>query len=424
MRTSRVSVLRRPILEFQEHRLENGLQVLLYRDSRCPLVHVSVHYRVGSSYEKPGYSGFAHLFEHMMFQGSANLGKNEHGKYIDQAGGHWNASTNKDRTNYYETVPSHYLDLALWLEAERMSSLKVTLENFENQRQTVSEEKKQHYDNRPYGLASLRFDELAYDNWAYGHPIIGSVEDLQRMTWQDALEFHRTYYSPGRAILVLSGDLDEKAAWEKVRAHFEAIPDHRPVLEPELGEPEQKSQKREVMRDPLAVLPAITMGYHMPPLGSPEYYALSVLSAALSHGESSRLYRRLVYFNNWVTALSTGPNEYKGPELFDLSFQLQAGVDVSTVLAAVEDELNRVCEEAISEGELEKAKNQITYAFLSRLSTVAQIGERLARYTVYFDDPSLINSELDRFLCVSTRDILQAARVFAPENRTLLVVEP
>ena len=197
--------------------MSNGLEVILYRDNRIPLTHVSLHYRVGSSYEKRGESGLAHLFEHMMFEGSENVGKNEHGRLLDAAGGSWNASTSKDRTNYYATVPSNYLDLALWLEADRMRSLLITPENFENQRQTVIEEKKQSYDNRPYGRAHLRFDELAYTNWAYGHPVIGQIEDLQKFTLEQAIDFHRRFYGPGNAVLVVAGDIVEADALAKNR---------------------------------------------------------------------------------------------------------------------------------------------------------------------------------------------------------------
>ena len=418
-------MLRLPTVSFEQHQLTNGLQVLLHRDNRVPLVHVSLYYRIGSSYEEPGFSGLAHLFEHMMFQGSENVGKNEHGRYVDTAGGNWNATTSKDRTNYFQTVPAHYCELALWLEADRMRSLEVTAENFENQRSTVIEEKKQSYDNRPYGSAFLRFDELAYENWLYGHPIIGSVEDLEKASWEDALRFHRTYYGPGRAILVLSGDIDEKKVLKKVHSYFQEIPKQATPQEPDLSEPEQKGEKYETIKDPLAPLPALCIGYHMSELGSPDYYALSILNVLLSQGESSRLYRRLVYENNWITSFSTGPNEYKGPQLFDFWLQLQSGVDARKVLQAVEEELTRFQEQPISEQELEKARNQLAFSFVDRLSTVALIGEQLASYAVFFDDPHLINKEWDRFFSIRAEDILQAAaRTFVPRNRTLIVVEP
>ncbi|HXK61875.1 MAG TPA: pitrilysin family protein, partial [Acidobacteriota bacterium] len=269
-------------IEFTEHKLPNGLRVILYRDNRVPLVHVSLHYRVGSSYEQRGRSGLAHLFEHLMFEGSENVAKNEHGRLLDAAGGSWNASTSKDRTNYYSTVPSNYLDLALWLEADRMRSVRITPENFENQRQTVIEEKKQSYDNRPYGRAHLRFDELAYSNWAYGHPIIGEDEDLRQLTLDQALDFYQRFYGPGNAVLVVAGDIHEDEALSRIEHYFSPIPDRTAPVEPDLSERIQDQEKREVHRDALAVLPAIMLGFHMPEYGTSDFYALSMLSLILT----------------------------------------------------------------------------------------------------------------------------------------------
>ena len=413
-----------PSVDFEECRLGNGLQVVLYRNDRVPLVHLSLHYRVGSSYERPGMSGFAHLFEHMMFQGSDNVGKNEHGRYVDEAGGVWNASTSKDRTNYYETVPSHYLNLALWLEADRMRSLRVTQENFDNQRKTVVEEKKQSYDNRPYGLAYLKFDELAYQNWAYAHSIIGSVTDLETASLADAVDFHRTYYRPSNATLVLAGDLEENVLGQ-VEKYFSELPDQKRPGPPDLTEPERENEETTTIGDPLAVLPAVSVGYHMPELGSPEYYALSVLAFVLARGESSRLYRLLVYDNNWVMNLAVGPNQYKGPELFQICFQVQSEVRAEKVLQSVEQELKRAQDEKISGEEIQKAKNQIAFRFMSRLTKVSQIGELLAYYALFYDDPHLVNRHLEYYLRVTEEDILNAAeQVFRKQSRTLMIVEP
>ncbi len=414
-----------PRLHFLEHRLENGLQLLVHSSRRVPLVHVSLHYRVGSSYEKPGHSGLAHLFEHMMFEGSENVGRNEHGERISAAGGSWNASTNKDRTNYYQTLPSHYLELALWLEADRMRSLKITPETFENQRRTVIEEKKQTYDNRPYGRAYLRFDELAYTNWAYGHPTIGEVEDLEKADLNDALDFHTAYYGPGNATLVIAGDVDEETAVEMVARHFGSIENRTHPEPPQLDEPEQTEEKRETLQDPLAVLPAVSLGYHTAELGSQDYYALSLVALVLSQGASSRLYRRLVYDNNWITGLYAGPNQYRGPELFDIWFQVQNGVDIETVVNATYDELQGLHDSLVPEDELAKARNQLAYSFVERFEKLSQVGEWLARYAVYFDDPGMINRELERFFSVTPELLAEAAaRTFHSGNRSVLTVYP
>lgn len=417
--------LQLPPVKFTEHRLDNGLRVILSRDNRVPLVHVTIHYHVGSSFEEPGKSGFAHLFEHMMFQGSRLVPKNGHGRLIDSAGGRWNATTSKDRTNYHETLPSHHLGLALWLEADRMLSLEVTDENFENQRQTVIEEKKQSYDNRPYGTAYLRFDELAYENWAYAHPIIGSVSDLREATREDAAEFHRTYYGPANAVLVVTGDLKEEPVLEIIERYLGTAGDRTVPAPPDLFEPPQEAEKRETIEDPLALLPALYIGYHMPPLGSPEYYALSMLTLILSQGESSRLYQRLIYESNLITTLSAGPNQYRGPELFVLWCQVQEKVDTAQVLETCEQELERLQREPVTQEEMEKARNQLLYRFIAARSTVSGIGESLARYTLFFDEPGRINQELERFMRVTPEEIRDAAeQIFRPRNRTLIEVLP
>ena len=416
---------RAPEIEFEIHRLENGLEVLLCPNRLVPLVHLSVHYRVGSSYEQPEASGFAHLFEHLMFQGSENLSKNEHGRLIDEAGGRWNATTNKDRTNYYQTLPSHYLDLGLWLEAERMRSLQVTPENFENQRRTVIEEKKQSYDNRPYGKAFLRFDELAYRNWAYAHSTIGEVEDLERAKVEDARRFHRAHYGPDNAVLSLCGDFDPRQAQQRIEHYFGPVTHRTGSQPPRIVEPEQREERVEEMDDPLAVLAAAYLGFHIGDPSSPESYALAMLALILSQGESSRFYRELVHKRNWISSLSAGPNHYRGPQLFKVSFLVQSQADPKEVVRAVSDELERATEEPASDEELEKARNQFTYRFVSRQSKVSGVGEALARYAVYYGDARIANQDLQRYQSVTAQDILRAARkTFGPQNRTLLMVRP
>jgi len=414
-----------PEIQFHEHQLANGLKLILHSCDRSPLVHVGLHYRVGSSFETKGHSGLAHLFEHMMFQGSDNVGKNDHGRHIDEAGGRWNASTNKDRTNYYETVPSNFSELAFWLEADRMASLDVTEENFENQRQTVIEEKKQSYDNRPYGLSYLRFDELAYQNWAYAHPIIGSIDDLEKATLQDALEFHKTYYGPGNATLVVAGDIEPEEVYSVVERYFGSIPDKTSPIQPDLTEPPQAQGKIEVVDDPLAVLPAVAIGYHMPGLDSPEYYALTMLALVFADGDSSRFYRKFVYENNWITGLFAGPNQYKGPQLFRIWFQIQNEVNPETVIDAVDEELERIINEGVTNEELDKARNQVTHRFIARLSTVYQVGELLAHYGSYFNEPGLVNTQIDRYHEITKEEILSAAQRFLlRENRSIILTEP
>ncbi len=415
-----------PEIQFSEHRLTNGLDVLLHRDTTAPLVHLTVHYRVGSSYEAPGNSGFAHLFEHMMFQGSANVPANEHGRLVDAAGGRWNATTSKDRTNYFETLPSSGLSLGLWLEADRMRWLSVTEENFENQRQTVLEEKKQSYDNRPYGVSFLRFDELCYTNWAYGHPVIGSETDLLKAGLDDIREFHRRFYQPSNATLVLAGDFETDEALGEIDRYFGTAPSNRPrATPPDLREPPQTTARHEVVVDDLAALASIQMGYHMPATGEPDSYALTMLALALATGDSSRLRHLLMHERNLVTSLSVSPNGYQGTQVFAIWMQLQKGVEPDLVISLVTDELARLAQEPLTAEEMEKARNQALFRLLERRRTVAGVAELLARFALIFDDPGRVNLESDAFLGVQPEDVQRAAgRTFLPEKRNVLVTIP
>ncbi|RPJ54861.1 MAG: insulinase family protein [Acidobacteria bacterium] len=306
-----------------------------------------------------------------------------------------------------------------------MRSLRITPENFENQRQTVIEEKKQSYDNRPYGRAHLRFDELAYSNWAYGHPVIGDVEDLKKLTLDQAIAFHQRFYGPGNAVLVLAGDINEPEALGKVEEYFLPIADRTDKFRPDLSEPPQAQEKKELHADVLAALPAILLGFHMPEYGSRDHYALAILSLILTQGESSRLYRKMIYDNNWVTSVYSGPNQYKGPQLFTVWSQMQDGNPPERIQAELLEELGRIGQASVSDQELEKARNNISHAFLTRLSRVSQIGEALANYAVFLNDPGAINTELERFFAVTAADIQAAAgRVFSPANQTAVFVLP
>lgn len=414
-----------PRLGFVEHRLDNGLRVVVHRNSRIPLTHLSLYYGVGSSLESPGLSGLAHLFEHMMFQGSENVSKNEHGLRIDSVGGAWNAATGKDRTHYYETVPSNCLELALWLEADRMRSLAVTEENFENQRKTVIEEKKQSYDNRPYGNAHLRFDEIAYPDWAYGHPIIGSVEDLQRVNIDDALDFHRRFYGPGNAVLVLAGDLDIDSALQAVEKHFGDIPNRTDPSIPDGTGTATLEARTEAVVDALANLPALSVGYPMGALDTPDYYALSQLGLILAEGDSSRFYRKFIYELNWLTGLFVGPRAHVRCGVFRIWLQLRQGIEVSNAIQAIEEELARVAALPVTAEELEKARNQVRFRAISRIERISQVGEMFAQATSLLGGPEMAVLQVEKQLLPDPAEIREvAARTFLPHRRVVLISEP
>jgi len=425
MKSAAVNSLTVPSLGFEEHRLTNGLLVLLSSREGPPLVHVTVHYRVGSSDEEPGYSGLAHLFEHMMFQGSAHVAKNEHGRLIDAAGGRWNASTGKDRTNYFETVPSSHLELALWLEADRLSALAVTEENFENQRQTVIEEKKQVYDNQPYGRAYLRFDELSYRNWRYAHPVIGYEEDLRNLTHDDAVAFHRRFYQPANAVLALAGDFEKDRAMRWIEDYFGWIPQADPPVREPVEEPPDEQERVEEIRDPLAPLPAVGMGFLVPPLGTREDAALRLWALILAEGDSARLYRRFVYDQPWVTGLAAGTNHCRGPQQFRIWFQVQQGVSPDQVIQGVESEIERLQNETAASWELEKSRNQLTYRQVMRLERVSRMGEALAEGASMLDDPDFVNRRFETLLSVTADELREAAqRHLLRTRRTLVSILP
>ena len=278
-----------PPTPIEDFTLANGLRVVLSQDRAIPVVSVAVYYDVGSRNEKEGRTGFAHLFEHMMFQGSENVPKAAHFQYIFNAGGTMNGTTSTERTNYFETLPSNYLPLAFWLESDRMRSLKVTQENLDNQRNAVQEEKRLRYDNQPYVNAFLRMNELIFTNPANAHSTIGSMEDLDAATIDDMQEFFRIYYAPNNAVLSVVGDFDNAEARALVDKYFGSIPS-QPVPPPvDVSEPEAVAIREEVFNDPLAPAPAFVLGWKIPERRTPDFYALSLAGTLLFEGDSSRL---------------------------------------------------------------------------------------------------------------------------------------
>ena len=283
-----------PPVKFTDTRLENGLRVIIAEDHYAPIYAIAVSYRVGSKDERQGRTGFAHLFEHMMFKGSEKVGSGEHFFLIFNYGGNMNGTTNTDRTVYFEVLPKNQLDLGLFLESDRMRSLAVTAENLENQRQTVKEERRLGVDNQPYGRTYERMGELAYDNFAYHHSVIGSMADLDAATVDDVKGFFKTYYAPNNAVVALVGDLDTKATLAKVRKYFGDIARQDPPKPVDLSESAMTAERRERIEDKLARAARVDISYRLPAGGSADIDRLSVLSTILGGGESSRLYQKLV----------------------------------------------------------------------------------------------------------------------------------
>src|SRR5207249_7716236 len=281
-------------VRFTEHKLKNGLRVILSEDHSAPTYSIVVTYNVGSRDERQGRTGFAHLFEHMMFQGSENVGKGEHFIIIANNGGGMNGNTTSDRTVYFETLPANQLDLGLYHEADRMRSLVINQSNLDNQRKTVQEEKRQRYDNQPYGRSFEVLLETAYDNFAYKHSTIGSMEDLNAATVDDVAGFFKTYYAPNNAVLSIVGDFKTDEVITKIEKHFGNIPSQPAPPVPDMTEPKQTAERRKTIEDPLAQIPRIDIAWKIPPGNTSDWYALFVLGEILSSGQSSRFYRTLV----------------------------------------------------------------------------------------------------------------------------------
>jgi zinc protease len=412
-------------IEYSEHKLDNGLRVILSEDHSVPIVAVNVWYHVGSGYEEPGRSGFAHLFEHMMFEGSENVDKTEHFKLISKAGGSMNGSTTQDRTNYYETLPSNHLNLGLWLEADRMRSLVITEEKFENQRETVKEERRQGIDNQPYGEAFLVSDTLCYDWPPYSHTVIGRMVDLDAAEVTDVQAFFDKYYKPSNAVLVVVGDIDPKETMKMVEEYFGDIPGDKPIPKLTGKEKINKGERRKVVDSPKANVPAIFMGYIAPPHMDPDTPALQLLNDILVDGESSRMHKRLVKDEEAAFGVFGFVDSRLGPSLFRFIAASNAGVDIQVCEDLMQEEIEKVQEEGVSQEELEKAKVQLKKSFISGRQTCMQKAEALQHYAFFHDDLSEINTDLDLYMKVTTDDIKRVANKYLQlENRTVVIAAP
>jgi predicted Zn-dependent peptidase len=413
-------------LQVSRAKLDNGLRVVMNQDHTVPTVAVSVYYDVGSRNEVEGRSGFAHLFEHMMFQGSANVGKGEHFSLIINRGGSANGTTSNDRTNYFETLPSNELALGLWLEADRMRSLSITQENFENQRMTVMEERRQRIDNQPYIPSMLRINELAYgDYWPYAHSTIGDMQDLLDAPLEAVQAFFDMYYAPNNAVLSISGDFNPDDAMKLVEKYFGDIPARNTPTYTEPAPPEQTAERTETMYDANATLPAFHIAYHIPPNREADHYALEILALVLGDGESSRLYQTLVKEKEICQDVVVGTDDRRGPDLFSVWAVMASGHAPKEAQDIVIAELESIAIEGVSARELEKAKNQIHAAFVFGLQSNMARSQYLAEFELYYGDANLLKLELDHYLSVSEGDIKRVAETyFKPSQRTVLDVLP
>ncbi|WP_405588818.1 M16 family metallopeptidase [Streptomyces sp. NBC_01190] len=417
-------------LKATEHRLANGLRVVLSEDHLTPVAALCLWYDVGSRHEVTGRTGLAHLFEHLMFQGSASVKGNGHFELVQAAGGSLNGTTSFERTNYFETMPAHQLELALWLEADRMGSLLTALdqESLDNQRDVVKNERRQRYDNVPYGTAFERLTALAYpEGHPYHHTPIGSMADLDAASLEDARAFFSTYYAPGNAVLSVVGDIDPEQTLAWIEKYFGSIPAHDGKPEPRDGSlPETMGgQLREVVEEDVPSR-ALMGAYRLPPDGSREGDAADLALTVLGGGESSRLHNRLVRRDRTAVTAGFGLLRLAGaPSLGWLDVKASSGVELPTIEASVDEELARFAEQGPTPEEMERAQAQLEREWLDRLATVAGRADELCRFAVLFGDPQLALTAVQRVLSVTPEEVkaVAAARL-RPDNRAVLVYEP
>jgi zinc protease len=414
-----------PPLSFRVTTLENGLRVLTHEDHSAPVINLQVWYHVGSKDERPGRTGFAHLFEHLMFKGSRNVGPEEHAELIKSIGGVDNAYTTEDVTVYWQTFPSNYLEMVLWLEADRMASLAITEESFRSEREVVKEERRLRIENPPYGRVIEVLYANAFDVHPYRHIVIGSMDDLNAATVEDVRDFFETYYRPDNATLVIVGDFDTHQALAWVRKYFGNIPPgKRPIPRVTVTEPPKTREKRLVER--MAVpLPALIAGYYIPEDGHPDSYALKILSRLLSVGQSSRLYRRLVYDLRLAAAVFGMGNFTEHPNLFFVGAIVNPGHTPEAAEKAIVEELERLKTEPVAARELEKAKNQMVSEILFARQSNQGKADALGRAAVLLKDPARVNTEVQRLLAVTPEEIQRVARrYFTETNRIVLTILP
>jgi predicted Zn-dependent peptidase len=419
-----------PAVPFTDERLPNGLRLIISVDRLAPVVAVNLWYDVGSKHEVEGKTGFAHLFEHVMFQGSRNVGKAEHMALVQAAGGTMNGSTWLDRTNYYETLPSHQAELALWLEADRMGTLLDALnqENLDNQREVVKNEKRWSYDNRPYGSWYEKIQGHLYPpDHPYHHTTIGSMADLDAASIEDVSAFFRTYYAPNNAVLTVVGDVDPDDIRRWAERYFGGIPANPSI--PKLGDlslPARLGREvRETVHDKVP-LPRVYVGFRAPAFGDVRLDALDIAAQVLAGGKGSRLHRRLVREERTAQDVALVALGFVGGASICVGWAtVRPGVAVEGVEAALLEELERLGREPISDDELARARALIETEELGGLSRVEERADRLSMYATLFDDPDLINQMLPRYLAVTAEDIRSiAADVFREDNRVILTYLP
>lgn len=408
-------------IKFVEYDLPNGLHVILHEDHTIPTVAISVLYHVGSKNEDPTRTGFAHFFEHLLFEGSDNIARGEYMKLVQNNGGVINANTSFDRTFYFETLPSNKLELGLWMESERMLHAKIDDIGLETQRKVVKEEKKQRYENTPYGRLLEQIFKNAYTKHPYQWTPIGEAQYIDQASLPEFIDFYKTFYVPNNATLSIGGDLDIAQTKQWIEKYFGSIPKGtKPIPRPSIVEPAQTQEKRVTFLDKVQ-LPAVVFAYHAPAQGTSDAYALEMVAKILSQGKSSRLQKEVV--DKQQKALAAGafnlPSEDPGlAMMFGIA---NMGVKEEDLEKAMNAEVEKILQSGVTEEELQKCKNQIEKEFVTQNQRVLGIVENLANYHVYFGNANLINTELERYMKVTTKDLLDVAKKYLQKNNRLVL---
>jgi zinc protease len=419
------AAVRPPKLDYSMTTLPNGLEVVLLEDHSVPIVHAEIWYHVGSKNERKGRTGFAHLFEHMMFKGSKNVEPEGHPSYVSSVGGQSNAYTTEDATVFWQTFPAQYLPLILWLEADRMASLRIDERVFQTEREVVKEERRMRVENQPYG----RLNEIVYNEaftvHPYKHPTIGSMADLEAASIEDVRDFFRTFYVPNNATLVLAGDFETKDALAMVTQYLGRVPKSvKPVPRDIPAEPPQTKERR-VRLEENWPLPAVVVAHHITFDGHPDSYPLHIASKVLSDGQSARIYRKLVYEKQLALAAFGGGNIIEDPNLFFAVAIVQPGKSPDEAIAALIAELDRLKAEPISENELQQTKNQFARDYILNRESNRDKAQTLGHAAVLHDDITTADGEFDIFMKTTAADVQRVAqKYFTAENRMVLTIMP
>lgn len=407
-------------IDFEEYDLNNGLHVILHEDHSTPIAAVTVLYHVGSKNEDPERTGFAHFFEHLLFEGSENIGRGEFDSYVTNAGGALNANTSQDRTFYFELLPSNQMELGLWLESERMLHANIQNIGVETQREVVKEEKRQRVDNQPYGSWLENMMKRLYTEHPYNWVPIGSMDHLNAAQLDEFMNFYKKFYVPNNATLSIAGDIDIEKTKALIQAYFGEIPRGAYVVQPTVKEPALGGEQTATIYDNIQ-LPAIMMGYRMPPQTSDDAYALQMASSVLSGGPSSRMYKRLVDQDQTALQVFAFPFSLEQGGAF-ITFSLaNAGKTIDDMVPALEEEISNLQNDLISEREFQKIQNQMESNFIQSNSKMAGIAESLADYHTYYGDANYINTEIERYRSVTREDIQRVAKKYlVKDNRVVL----